>query len=131
MSAFVPEAEYRRIRDSWLKCGRFPEKWTDRQMLDACHANIQEAAKREAELRRQMDRLPPGDPRLNGDEETSPLRIQIRTAVSDQKHWREYAAHYRRKVEARRPHPAVPEREPGEDDDTPGTLGGMQEGGRP
>lgn len=116
MSAFVTDEEYRRIRESWRTAGKLPEKWTDQQNFDACHANVLEAAKREADLRAMYNRLQPGDPRLVGDEETSPLHVQIKTAVSDQKHWREYADFYRKRLAARRPDPRLP-REPGADDD--------------
>lgn len=116
MSAFVPEAEFRRIRESWRTAGRLPEKWNDRRCFEACFANLQEAAQRERDLRAVFSGLPPGDPRFQGDNDTPPLSMQILTAVLDQRHWREYVAHYRKRADAAQPARVLP-REPGDDDE--------------
>jgi hypothetical protein len=95
MTVFIPDAEYAAIKASWKNALKNPEKWTNAQMVDACLANIDEAAKREGEKRRLYDRLPPGDPRLVGDKETPSVRAQIQTAISDQAHWRRELAYWR------------------------------------
>lgn len=92
---YIPEAEYQAIKSSWRRVMANPEQWTNGQMVVACLTNVDDAAKREGRLRRLYDTLQPGDPRLVGDKETPSMREQIRTAVSDQRHWREQVAYWR------------------------------------
>lgn len=94
MPKWLPPDEYRRIRSSWRGAGP-QERWNNSQMVDACHANLREAAQREARLRQLDQEWPIGDARRLGDLETPSLQEQIRTAVRDQAHWREYVGYWR------------------------------------
>jgi hypothetical protein len=92
---YIPDAEYAAIKQSWKHALKNPERWSNGQMASASLVNVEEAAKREGRLRRLYDTMPPGDPRLVGDKDNPSLREQIRTAVSDQTHWRYQAAYWR------------------------------------
>jgi hypothetical protein len=67
-------------------------------LLDSCLANIAKAAQEEGRMRALYARLAPGDVRLVGTQEEPPLGYQITREVQNQKHWREYAAHYRGRI---------------------------------
>lgn len=98
MSGRVSDVEYVAIRDSWRRAPREDGPWTLGRILEACHANLKEAAQREPRLRAELDRMAPGDPRIHGDSETPSMYELITAAVCDQKHWREYINHYRGRV---------------------------------
>jgi hypothetical protein len=101
MGTWVPQHEYEAIVASWRRSPRGkPERWTNGQMVAACLANVDEAARREAKLRGFDDHLglggwPIGDERRNGNADTPSLHERIRAAVSDQRHWRRELAFWR------------------------------------
>ena len=90
---------------------------TDEECVQSCVDNAEEAARREAMLRDRLERMAPGDPRINGSGNEVGIRQQIAAAVSDQAHWREYARWYREQLKNKAPHWS--EREPGSDDEYP------------
>lgn len=96
---WLPEAEYASIRASWRAAPRREAAFTNRVAVEMCHLNVKEAAKREAELRALYQDLSPGDPLLLGTDHESPLELRIQVACNDQRHWREYGAHYRARGE--------------------------------
>jgi hypothetical protein len=71
------------------------ERWTNRQMAEACLQNVQDTARLERQLRGLYNSLLPGDARLVGDKEHPPLRLQILTAAAEQAHWRRELAFWR------------------------------------
>lgn len=71
------------------------ENWTNRQMVEACLHNAEQAAQEERQLRVLYDSLPPGDPRLVGDGTHPPLGLQVQKAASNQRHWRRELAYWR------------------------------------
>lgn len=144
MSApWLPDAEYAAIKSSWRTAPRREAAFTNRAAIEMCHRNVQEAAKRESELRALYQELPPGDPLLLGSQHESPLEVRIQMAAMDQRHWRETGAYYRARGEREGMDTVVPvvgtsqvaalprlksvpqepdrrlprEREPGDDDD--------------
>ena len=98
-SPWLPDAEYAAIKSSWRSAPRREPAFTNRIAVEMCHANVKEAAKREAELRALYQELPIGDTRLLGDDHTSPLALRIQAAGMEQRHWREYGAYYRERGE--------------------------------
>lgn len=102
MSYRIPDAEYSAIKESWRRAPRSEPPFTNTQAIEACHANIKQAARRERELRDLYDSLPPGDPRLVGSSEPGkdepPLKYHIMSAVDDQHHWREYLTYYQQRA---------------------------------
>lgn len=96
MSGHVTDGEYRAIRQSWDRAPRGnPERWTNGQMANACHVNVQEAAKREATLRGYYETWLIGDVRRNGDKDTPSLWQQITAAVLDKAHWQRQVTYWR------------------------------------
>lgn len=77
---------------------------TDEECVQSCIDNAEEAAHLESRLLEMYQRLPPGDPRINGTANEVGIRQQIIAAKSDQKHWREYAAWYREQVQSKPRH---------------------------
>lgn len=96
------------VRSLWRSWGRSEPAPTNAEMLQSCADNIEEAARREGHLLDEYQRTEPGPT-------STELRLRIRTAKSDQAHWRVMYAWYREQVSKERPHWA--EREPGSDDD--------------
>lgn len=98
-SPWLPEADYARIRASWRGAPGKAPPLTNRAAVEMAHLNVQEAARREADLRALYRELPQGDPLLLGNEHESPLALRIAMAAGDQRHWREYGAYYRARGE--------------------------------
>lgn len=94
MSHKIPDEEFRAIKASWRAAPASEPPLTNAAAVEMCHVNIREAHQRERRLRELYQSLMPGDARLLGGEEESPLWLQIHTAVGDQKHWNEYLRYY-------------------------------------
>lgn len=96
----IPEAEYRRIIGSWGLAPRGGQRWnqvSDEDNADSCWLNMQQAARRVAELEAQIESLPQGDPLVVGTKECAPLSTKLVRARSDVAHWQECHQYYRNK----------------------------------
>jgi hypothetical protein len=80
---------------------------TNAEMVESSIQNAEQAARDEQRLLDLIERCTPGDMRLRD------MHLELTAARSDQRHWREYAEHYRRETEGERRHWS--DREPGED----------------
>lgn len=89
-------------RRTWRGQPQTFDQVTLQSLLDSCQANVIAAAAKEREIRAMIERLPPGDIRLQGAftkwGQEPPLSEQVTREVHNQTHWREYVAHYRKRI---------------------------------
>lgn len=107
MSYRVPDAEYAAIKSSWRRAPSSEPPPTIADCIEMCHRNGRAAAQHERDLRELYQALPAGDPRVVGDADNPPLREQIATAMSDQRHWRDYLSHYQERARREGPDAVV------------------------